>query len=189
MVKYHVLHVPNALWGALNEEAAALPGIKTSVHALNKLRNTGSSPFNPPKQGSAAKEIKKISPAGRTGKRFLEHSEAGHTGWMYKEDDVVKYTYFFNYMNDLRLQERYGTLFRNNKDFSISEEDMALATCFYHDYRVYRAEKRVYYNQPNPEADARRAEQERVLEQEKAKHEAEMDRIQANTKEVPRETT
>ena len=43
-------------------------------------------------------------------------------------------------------------------------------------------------NQPSPETVARRAESDRVLSEAKARHEAEMDRIQSNTKEVPRET-
>ena len=187
MAKTKVVRVKTWLWDKLQDGSLAKYGAEGEEMTYLAELLTGSTPVNPPKRGSAAPEEKKISSTGRAGKRFLEHSEAGHTGWMYEEDEPIKYTYFFNYVRDKSFQDTYGSLFRKNKNFDISEDDMALAQCFAKDYAEYKEATRPFRQRPeSQEKKDQREEQERVLAELAAKNNATMDRIQSN---IQKETT
>ncbi len=131
MSLYHRLYVPRALWEELEKEASLHIGLKTSAHAINKLRNYDNPFKTPHKTGVAPKEeIKKTS--SRKGKKFLFHDNSlGLTNWVYRSDDEKLYdTYFyFCEKRNMLTDEGYGPLFRTDRYTDFSSDQAELAKC------------------------------------------------------------
>ena len=178
MSKTKVVRVKTWLWDRLQEDALEFYGhdgeeLTYLAHILTNDAITNNK--IPPKPRSAAKEEK--PDLGPPVKRFIYHT-GGVTNWIAKEDNELLYNSFFYFMENTSCQGTYSCLFRKNKDYSISEMDIEIATCFEQDYVAYKEATRVRLNRgPSPEVVARRAAQEAVLVQAKIDHEAQMDKM------------